>query len=149
MNWTKIGQMLDTCPNFVQSPILQEHRHISWRTWVGLTLIWDVPRPVGRYCSYLPTAQAGRGNSPNQSQPNRGSPADVSPCRVLRCCSFLQFYGTAAGVVGPKMREGVERMKWGENVIIKGGGMNEVLTRRASEASYNMIYLGARASGSF
>ena len=47
------------------------------------------------------------------------------------------------------MRGGVERMKWGENVIIKGGGMNEVLTRRASEASYNMIYLGARASGSF
>ena len=27
--------------------------------WVGLTLIWDVPRLVGRYCSYLLPKQAG------------------------------------------------------------------------------------------
>ena len=26
---------------------------ISSRTWVGLTLIWRVPRLVGRYCRYL------------------------------------------------------------------------------------------------
>ena len=28
--------------------------------WVGLILIWDVPRLVGRYCSYLLPKQAGR-----------------------------------------------------------------------------------------
>ena len=27
--------------------------------WVGLTLIWDVPRLVGRFCSYLLPMQAG------------------------------------------------------------------------------------------
>ena len=27
--------------------------------WVGLTLIWDVPRLAGRYCSYLLPKQAG------------------------------------------------------------------------------------------
>ena len=32
---------------------------MCWRTWVGLTLIWDVPRLVGRYCSYLLPKQAG------------------------------------------------------------------------------------------
>ena len=32
---------------------------ISWRTWVGLTLIWGVPPAVGRYCSYLLPKQGG------------------------------------------------------------------------------------------
>ena len=27
--------------------------------WVGLTLIWDVPRLVGRFCSYLLPKQDG------------------------------------------------------------------------------------------
>ena len=27
--------------------------------WVGFTLIWDFPRLVGRYCSYLLPKQAG------------------------------------------------------------------------------------------
>ena len=30
-----------------------------WRTWVGLTYIWGVPRLVGRYCSYLLPKQDG------------------------------------------------------------------------------------------
>ena len=37
----------------------------------------------------LPTAQAGRGISPNQSQPNPGSPADGSSCTLCDAVSFL------------------------------------------------------------
>ena len=32
---------------------------ISWRTWVGLTLIWKVPPAGSRYCSYLLPKQDG------------------------------------------------------------------------------------------
>ena len=54
-------------------------------TWVGLTLIWDVPPscPAAQVCQFpISPGEEGRGlNSQNQSQSNRGSPGDVSPCR--------------------------------------------------------------------
>ena len=48
------------------------------------------PRLVGRFCSYLLPKQAG-GNSPNQSQPNPGLPADVSPCMIVNFRNLHTF----------------------------------------------------------
>ena len=61
---------------------------ISWRTWVVLTLTWDVPLPPSFLpsCSTtsakFPSAQAEpvrEWNSQNQSQPNPGSPGNGQP----------------------------------------------------------------------
>ena len=54
-------------------------------TWVGLTLIWYVPPSCPAFQQVLPISHQPRQNqtgwnSQNQSQPNPGSPGDVSPC---------------------------------------------------------------------
>jgi len=58
---------------------------ICWRTWVGLTSIWDVPRLVGRYCSYLLPKQVGGTPqikvNPTQVRQQMGHPVlCVTPC---------------------------------------------------------------------
>ena len=63
---------------------------ISWRTWVGLTLIWDVPPSCPAAQPVLPISHQPRQNqaevgtakikvNPPQVRP----PGDVSPCRPI------------------------------------------------------------------
>ena len=54
MNWTKIGQMLDTCPNFVQSPILQDHR-VMFPFWRGVAT--TVVSPSRKKSSWRPNPE--------------------------------------------------------------------------------------------
>ena len=52
-------------------------RSISWRTWVGLTLIWDVPASCPAAQSVLPNPICPGRTRQRASQPNRGLPGDI------------------------------------------------------------------------
>ena len=72
---------------------------ISWRTWVGLTLICDVPPscPAAQPLlpiSHQPKQNGAQWNSQNPSQQNPGSPGDGSPCRLPRRTFFLTKFRT-------------------------------------------------------
>ena len=59
--------------------------------WVGLTLIWDVSRLVGRYCSYLLPKQAG-GTPQIKVNPSEVRQEMCHPVHVLGngCFNFVQ-----------------------------------------------------------